>query len=80
MQVGLHLCCLQTPKTGFLTSRPIWILFSGVIYKEDLLFIKSAPVLLNSLNKLGKRDKMVGFSCILLLFCNKFIQFDNTGT
>ena len=39
----------------------------------------SAHVLLNSLNKLGKRDKMRGLSSILSLFCNEFNKFNNTG-
>ena len=38
----------------------------------------SAHVLLNLLNKLGKRDKMRGLQSILLLFCNKFNEFNNT--
>ena len=36
----------------------------------------SAHVLLNLLNKLGKRDKMRGFSSILYLFCNEFNKFN----
>ena len=32
----------------------------------------SAYVLLNLLNKLGKRDKMRGLPSILSLFCNEF--------
>ena len=39
----------------------------------------SAHVLLNSLNKLGKRDKMRGLPSILSLFHNEFIKFNNTG-
>ena len=39
----------------------------------------SAPVLLNLLNVLGKRDKMRGLSSILSLFCNEFNKFNNTG-
>ena len=39
----------------------------------------SAHVLLNLLNKLGKRDKMRGFPSILSLFCNEFNKFNNTG-
>ena len=39
----------------------------------------SAHVLLNLLNKLGKRDKMRGLSSILSLFRNKFDKFKNTG-
>ena len=39
----------------------------------------SAHVLLNLLNKLGKRDKMLGLPSILSLFRNKFNKFNNTG-
>ena len=39
----------------------------------------SAHVLLNLLNKLGKRYKMQGLPCILSLFCNEFNKFNNTG-
>ena len=39
----------------------------------------SAHVFFNLLNELGKRDKMQGLPSILLLFCNKFNQFNNTG-
>ena len=38
----------------------------------------SAHVLLNLLNELGKRDKMLGLPSILSLFCNEFHKFDNT--
>ena len=38
----------------------------------------SAHVLLNLLNKLGKRDKMRGLPNILSLFRNKFNKFNNT--
>ena len=38
----------------------------------------SAHVLLNSLNELGKRDKMRGLSNILSLFPNEFNKFNNT--
>ena len=38
----------------------------------------SAHVLLNILNKLGKRDQMRGLPSILSLFHNKFNQFNNT--
>ena len=37
----------------------------------------SVHVLLNLLNKLGKRDKMQGLPSILSLFCNKFDKFKN---
>ena len=36
------------------------------------------PVLLNLLNKLGKRDKMQGLPSILSLFCKEFNKFNNT--
>ena len=39
----------------------------------------SAHVLLNLLNKLGKRDKMRGLPSILSLFRNEFNKFNNTG-
>ena len=39
----------------------------------------SAHVLLNLLNKLRKRDKMLGMPSILSLFCNEFNKFNNTG-
>ena len=38
----------------------------------------SAHLLLNLLNKLGKRDKMRGLPSILSLFRNKFNKFNNT--
>ena len=38
----------------------------------------SVHVLLNLLNELGKRDKMLGFLTILSLFRNEFNKFNNT--
>ena len=38
----------------------------------------SAHVLLNLLNKLGKRCKMRGLQSILSLFRNEFDKFNNT--
>ena len=38
----------------------------------------SAHVLLNLLNKLGKRDKMRGLPSMLSLFPNEFNKFNNT--
>ena len=38
----------------------------------------SAHVLLNLLNKMGKRDKMRGLRSSLSLFHNKFNKFYNT--
>ena len=40
----------------------------------------SAHGLLNSLNELGKRDKIRGLSSILSLFRNEFNKFNNTRT
>ena len=39
----------------------------------------SAPVLLNLLNELGKRNKMRGLPSILSLFRIKFNNFNKTG-
>ena len=39
----------------------------------------SAHVLLNLLNKLGKRDKMRGLMSILSLFRKEFNKLNNTG-
>ena len=39
----------------------------------------SAHVLLNLLNKLGKRDKMRGLPSILSHFRSEFSKFNNTG-
>ena len=38
----------------------------------------SAHVLLNSLNELGKSDKMQGLPSFLSLFCNEFNKFRKT--
>ena len=38
-----------------------------------------AHVLLNLLNKLGRRDKMRRLPSILYLFRNEFNKFNNTG-
>ena len=38
----------------------------------------SAHVILNLLNKFGKRDKMRGLQSILSLFRNRFNKFNNT--
>ena len=40
--------------------------------------MSGAHVLLNLLNKLGKRDKMRGLQSILSLFCNEFNKLNNT--
>ena len=38
----------------------------------------SAPVMLNLLNELGKKDKMRGLSSVLSLFSNELNKFNNT--
>ena len=38
----------------------------------------SAHVLFNLLNKMGKRDKMLGLPSILSLVCNEFNKFNNS--
>ena len=51
------------------------------IFKNELIHrgsYMSAHVLLNLLNKLGKRDKMRGLPSILSLFRNEFNKFNNT--
>ena len=44
---------------------------------EDLM---SARVLLNSLNELGKKDKMRGLSSIYIFFGNEFNKFNKKRT
>ena len=39
----------------------------------------SAHVLLNLLNELGKRDKMLGLPSILSIFRNKFNKYKSTN-
>ena len=39
----------------------------------------SAPVLVNSVNELGKRDRMRGLPSILSFFRKDFNKFNNTG-
>ena len=52
------------------------MLLLGVLYRGSY---RSADVLLNLLNKLGKRDEMQGLLSILSLFCNNFNKFNDTG-
>ena len=54
------------------------ILFTSVFSCLKRGSYMSANVLLNSLNELGKRDKMRGLPSILSLFRNKFNKFNNT--
>ena len=56
-------------------------LFSTMMSSSSLIdrgSYMSAHVLLNLLNKLGKRDKMRGLPSILSLFRNEFNKFNNT--
>ena len=39
----------------------------------------NAHVLLNLSNELRRRDKMLGLTSIISLFCNKFNKFINMG-
>ena len=48
----------------------------NVLYRKSYM---SAPVLLNLLKELGKRDKMRGLPSILSLFLNEFNKFNHTG-
>ena len=61
------------------------VLIPLIVYMQDMDFYAinrlsymSAHVLLNLLNKLRKRDKMLGLRSILLFFRNKFDKFNNT--
>ena len=49
-----------------------------VLYQLHRGSYRSAHVLLNLLNELGKRDKMRGLPSILSLFRNEFNRFNNT--
>ena len=48
---------------------------SHALYRGSYM---SAHVLLNLLNELGKRDKMLGLLSFLSLFHNEFNKFNNT--
>ena len=50
-------------------------LMSWLVYRGSYM----SAVLLNLLNKLVKSGKMQGLPSIVLLFCNKFNKFNNTG-
>ena len=52
-----------------------WLMNMTVINRGSYM---SAHVLLNSLNKLRKRDNMRGLPSILSLLRNKFNKFNNT--
>ena len=55
-----------------ITETPIWCPRNGRSYQ-------SAHILLNLLNKLGKREKMQGLPSVLSLFHNEFDKFNNIG-
>ena len=54
-------------------------LYSNVLHQIHSRSYMSAHVLLNKLNKLGKRDKMLVFSSILSLFRKEINEFNNTS-
>ena len=56
-------------------TRACELIMLNVIYSGSYM---SDHVLLNLLNKLGKRGKMHGLPSILCLFRNKFDKFNNT--
>ena len=53
-------------------------MFQRFLHKINRGSYMGAHVLLNLLNKLGKRDKMRGLPSILSLFRNEFNKFNNT--
>ena len=65
LRVPLHLQRYQSIQVT------MWAIYRGSYM--------SVHVLLNLLNKLGKRDKMWGLPSILSLFRNEFNKFNNTG-
>ena len=68
---------IKMKKGQFYSTKKCVILLK----KNGVHFIvcdMSAHVLLNSLNKLGKRDKMPGLLSILSLFCDEFNKFNTT--
>ena len=72
---------LGTLRVNYDTSRKSRLIFvqkqnwKTTVYRGSYM---SAHVLLNLLNKLGKRDKMRGLQSILSLFRNKFNKFIKT--
>ena len=60
------------------TTVPVHLIYYwlvSILYRGSYI---SAHVLLNSLNELGKRDKMRGLPSILSLFRNELNKFNNT--
>ena len=61
---------------------PLLFCFVFLLLLQDVLIHRgpymSAHVLLNLLNKLGKRDKMRDLPSILFIFRNEFNKFNNT--
>ena len=69
-----------------MNPEPFSLFYQSVLIFKDSFpvmmhrgFYMNAHVLLNLLNELGKRDKMLGLPNILSLFRNKFNKFNNTG-
>ena len=58
-----------------LKSETLWCL-----QIKRILVYMIALVLLNLSNELRKSDKIGGLPSILLLFCNKYNKFNNTGS
>ena len=70
--IALGVCAAFAGRTYHIVGN----LMLRLIYRGSYM---STHVLLNLLNKLGKRDKMLGLQSILSLFRNKFNKFNNTG-
>ena len=63
-EAGLHLCCSQTPKNGFLTSRPI---YRGLHIWKHLRFGKPNSSFTSDKNQLA-----------IFFFCTvNFLKFDH---
>ena len=71
-----HAICSYVDSSGYAYGPTIIYLFIDYIIIRGSYM--SAHVLLNLLNKLGKRDKMRGLSSILSLFRNEFNKFNST--
>ena len=81
--------CFGKKKKIGATTRLIYpnSCYNEACYKGTAVYINiyiyigsyTSAVLLNLLNKLGKRDKMQDFPSILSLSRNKFNKFNNTG-
>ena len=72
LYLSILLRCCNKNKTKMFIKRPTQKI---EINRGSYM---SAHVLLNLLNKLGKRDKVRGLPSILSLFRNEFYKFNNT--